>query len=203
MTFRSGGGGGPEKPWQNLVTQNKDSLTKDSPQSACSDHPNKRLLLFLPLLESVPLNQLLGYVSFSPLQFLHTSLPILPRGLHNLPTLTRLTVLYCRLIADDIWPASLRDVSIYKHPFGIVGRIADHQQLVHLSTHLSFAYGLITELFPSPCDQQLPFLPGLKRYTVNLYDFPLHVPQHIHQYLGAMTALRVLKLIHPNARDMI
>lgn len=169
--------------------------------SACSIGP---VLPYLPLLEDLSI-ACSDDITFPPLHFLNSVCCKhcqCVKGLHNLPSLTRLDVVWSDLDAEDIWPASLREVSIFYHDQlvpQLIDRIAALQQPTEIATDWSFAKPYnqtLFLLFPDP--DQLSFLQAfttLQRFTV-AFVFPTHI---VYEYLPSMMSIRELTLRHVSA----
>lgn len=171
-----------------LVIENLGFKSDATPELSC-----------FPLLEEVSFRRARN-IAFPPLQFLKSVRCVrcgAVQGLRNLPALTKLVLRHIFWEVDDVWPASLREVTIYhfpsKHP-QLLTSISSLQQPVQLETDWSFARMRNDML--SPRYEEPAFLPGfttLQRFSLKLNLFA-HTPHFVFKHLSAMTFLRELKL---------
>lgn len=124
------------------------------------------------------------------------------KGLHSLPSLTKLYSMGCSVDSSLPWSPSIRSVTIRASSYNpqVIHRLAALQQLAALTTDWTFVAGrtsnhLTTPSFFTPPYSQLSFLAeftSLERLDVNLLS---HCPAAIlFNYLDAMTSLRDLTL---------
>lgn len=180
-----------------------------------------QILSHIPLLEQLSIDAHNHLIMFPPLPFL-TSLTCRCcsslKGLHNLPSLTRLDMGHCYVKANDAWPHTLVDIFIFDHKEfepRLLDRIASLHQPTSIQTDWSFAHKPPhNTLFKPPYDQ-LAFLSSfstLRRLTVVSPDSGSSDINHasttgtispdvIFNVLGSVTSLVSLELNIENATD--
>lgn len=116
-------------------------------------------------------------------------------GLHNLPVLSSLYVESSKIAAEEPWPASLREITIYSHHCvnpRVLERIASLQQLTKLVTDWSFCNNYRRSMLTPPYDQ-LSFLSTLKSFQHLAVTFTRNIPfSALSNHFAAMASIRQL-----------